>query len=307
MMHPELSNLRVLAEAIANETDSKFGYLTDACNTAGACLAGALPDRGPAGDTEVTQGKNLEQLISEPAEATLLLNLEPDLDVAMSRALMDSLSSNNFVVAVSAFNSAALQETADVLLPAAAFSETSGTFVNVEGHWQSFNGVNQPQGESRPAWKILRVLGNMMKLDGFDYMSSEDVRDECRGLCETLELSNAVNSSLSVNSESSGSDLKRSSDIPMYASDALVRHATALQKTKDAKKLEVSINHSEAKRLGVADVDTVIVKQGDLSAQLMLVIDDAIPDGTAWIPQALNGNELLGHPFGDVVIEKAQS
>jgi len=307
MMHPELSKLRILADAIADQTASKFGYLTDSCNAAGASLAGALPHRGVAGDNEAVQGKNLEQLINEPAEATLLLNVEPDLDAAMSRALMDSLSSNNFVVAISAFNSAALQETADVLLPAAAFAETSGTFVNVEGHWQSFNGVNQPYGQARPAWKILRVLGNLMKLDGFGYMSSEDIRDECRRLCESIELTNAVNSSISVTLEKSDGELKRSSDVPMYAVDALVRRATALQKTQDAKNLEISLNHSEAQRLGVSDVDTVIVKQGDLSAQLNLVIDDAIPDGTAWIPQALTGTELLGHPFGDIVIEKAQS
>ena len=307
MMLPELSSLRILANAIADETGSKFGYLSDACNTAGASLAGALPYAGPAGDGEAVQGKNLEQLINEPAEATLLLNVEPDVDVAMSRALMDSLSSNNFVVAISAYNSDALKATADVILPAAAFTETSGTFVNVEGHWQSFNGVNQPNGSARPAWKILRVLGNMMKLDGFEQMSSEDVRDECRVLCESLELNNAVDSSKTIKLETSDSDLKRCSDVPMYAADAVVRRATALQKTQDAKNLEIYLNQSEAKRLGVSDVDTVNVKQGDLSAQLSLVIDDGIPDGTAWVPQALNGAELLGHPFGDIVIEKAQS
>lgn len=307
MMHPELSSLRILADAIANETNSKFGYLTDACNTAGAWLAGAVPHRGPAGDGEALQGKNIEQLFKEPATATILLNVEPELDAALSRVMIDSLSSNNFVVAVSSYISAALQETADVILPAATFSETSGTYVNAEGRWQSFNGVQQPYGEARPAWKILRVLGNMMKQDGFDYMSSEDVRDECRGLCESLELSNAVNSSEKITLNAVNGDLKRCADVPMYATDAIVRRASALQKTQDAQVFAVSINAAQAKRLGVEDVDSVIVKQGFLSAQLALHIDDEIPDGSVWMPMALHGNELLGHPFGDVEIEKAQS
>jgi len=307
MMHPELSTLRALADAIASETDSRFGYLTDACNTAGAWLAGAVPHRGPAGDSEALQGKNIGQLFDEPATATVLLNLEPDLDAAQSRTMIDSLSSNNFVVAISSYNSVALQETADIILPAAGFTETSGTYVNAEGHWQSFNGLQPPHGEARPAWKILRVLGNMMKLDGFDYISSEQVRDECRGLCESLELDNSVRASEKIRLNAVNGELKRCADVPMYAADAILRRASSLQQTQDAQVFAITLNAAEAERQGVADVDSVIVKQGSLSAQLALHIDENIPDGSAWMPMALHGNELLGHPFGDIEIEKAQS
>lgn len=307
MMHPEFAALRVLADAIAKQTDSVFAYLSDAGNSAGAWLAGAVPHRGVAGDTDALQGKNLEQLLEAPAEATILLNVEPNLDTAQCRKLMDSLSSNNFVVAISAFNSDALQVSADVILPAAAFTETSGTYVNIEGHWQSFNGVKSPVGEARPAWKVLRVLANLMKLDGFDFMSSEQVRDECRSYCETLELNNSIDVSEKLVLNDTTDTLKRCGDVPMYAGDALVRRAPSLQKTKDAAVLDVSINSTMADKFGVADVDTVFVKQGEHSAQLTLNIDDGVPDGTAWIPLSVSGAELLDHPFGDVIIEKAQS
>ena len=179
--------------------------------------------------------------------------------------------------------------------------------MNADGYWQSFNGVKQPKGESRPAWKILRVLGNLLKLDGFEYMSSEQARDECRALCENIELINRVNATSNIEIPASNGALKRCSDVPMYAADALVRRAKSLQQTSDVHAFEVSINSNEATRLGLDGINVVHVKQDDLSAELKLVVDDSIPDGSAWLPQALHGNELLGHPFGDIVIEKAQS
>ncbi|MCK5395943.1 MAG: NADH-quinone oxidoreductase subunit NuoG, partial [Gammaproteobacteria bacterium] len=304
-MHPQFSALRSLAEAIAKETNSTFGYLTDGCNAAGAWLAGAVPHRGAGGATEdVVAGKNISELTEEKLAACLLLNIEPDTDAADANALMATLNDADFVVSISAYNSASVKQVADVMLPAANFMETSGTYVNAEGFWQSFKGVVEPKGGARPAWKILRVLGNLTGVDGFEYLSSEDVKAEVRSYCESIELSNAVDSSATVKADST-TDLHRSSDVPMYASDAIVRRATSLQQTADAQTMCVRLNSAEAGRLGVSEASTVTVKQGDNSAALMLVIDDTIPDASAWIPLAVEGNDVLGSAFDAVSIEGA--
>ncbi len=311
-MHPQFSALRVLAEAIASETNSTFGYLTDGCNAAGAWLAGAVPHRGAGGSSDdVITGKNLADLMSDAANeklaACLLVNIEPDADASNANKLLAMLKQADFVVSVSAYNSASVKSVADVMLPAASFMETSGTYVNVEGFWQSFKGVVNPKGGSRPAWKILRVLGNLTGLDDFDYFSSDDVKKEVRSMCESIELSNAIAKAGTVKINSAAKGIYRSSDIPMYATDAVVRRAASLQKTVDAQTMCVRLNSAEAERLGVSSATTVTVKQGDNSMALTLVIDETIPDESAWIPSALEGNDLLGVAFAEVTVEAEMS
>ncbi len=311
-MHPQFSVLRVLAEAIARETNSTFGYLTDGCNAAGAWLAGAVPHRGAGGTSDdVVTGKNLADLMSDAANeklaACLLVNIEPDTDASNANKLLAMLKQADFVVSVSAYNSASVKSVADVMLPAASFMETSGTYVNVEGFWQSFKGVVKPKGGSRPAWKILRVLGNLAGLDGFDYFSSDDVKKEVRSMCESIELSNAIAKAGTVKINSAAKGIYRSSDVPMYATDAVVRRAASLQKTVDAQTMCARLNSAEAERLGVSSATTVTVKQGDNSMVLTLVIDETIPDESAWIPSALEGNDLLGVAFAEVTVEAEMS
>ncbi len=303
-MHPAYAAIRVLAEAIAAQTGSVLGYLTESANTAGAWLAGVVPHRGVAGETsEEISGNHVADIIEQSPAAVMLLNVEPDVDVAQSRALMAALNHAK-VVAITAFDSPALRATADVLLPAGSFGESAGTFVNVEGFWQSFNGVCAPKGEARPGWKILRVLGNMVAQRDFDYHSSEKVRDELRQQCEHISLDNSIENPGTV-SLANDEGMKRAGDVPMYATDSLLRRASSLQQTADAEVLCLRLNSKEATRLGFDETSSVLVKQGDASAHLSLVIDDSIPDSSAWIPMAVTGNELLGDAFGDVVLEKA--
>jgi NADH-quinone oxidoreductase subunit G len=306
-MHAEFSSLRVLAEAIAKETGSTFGYLTDGANAAGAWLAGAVPHRGAAGSTEdVITGRNIGELMGEKLAACLLLNIEPDTDAANAQQLMATLDDADFVVSVSAYDSASLKQVADVMLPAASFMETSGTYVNAEGFWQSFKGVVEPKGGVRPAWKVLRVLGNLTGVEGFDYLSSADIKNEVRSSCESIELSNAIQGAEPV-AVSAATGLHRASDVPMYAGDAVVRRAASLQKTVDAQSLCVRLNSAEAERLGVSSASTVTVKQGDSSAVLELVIDESIPNASAWIPMAVEGNDMLGSVSSAVSIEAMTS
>ncbi len=307
-MQPQFSALRALAEDIATQTGSRLGYLSDGANAAGAWLAGAVPHRAAAGVTEnIVAGKNIAELYNEKLAACLLLNIEPDTDAANAKALLATLDNADFVVSVSAYDSASLKEVADVLLPAASFMETSGTYVNAEGLWQSFKGVVEAKGESRPAWKILRVLGNLCGVDGFEFMSSQDVKNEVRTLCESIELSNMTGADMSKVEITAASGLHRASDVPMYAADAIVRRADALQRTVDAQSMCVRLNSAEAKRLGLSAASSVTVKQGDNSAALNLVIDESIPDASAWIPLAVEGNELLGAAFATVSIEALTS
>lgn len=303
-MHPQFSALRALADAIAKESNSRFGYLSDGCNAAGAWLAGAVPHRGTGGLTdEVVTGKNIAELAAEKLSACLLLNIEPDTDALNAQQLLATLNETDFVVSVSAYNSAAVKNVADVLLPAANFMETSGTYVNAEGFWQSFNAVLEARGETRPAWKILRVLGNLTGVDGFDYFSSEDVKNEVRSVCESIELSNAIDAADSIEYTAVPAGIYLSSDVPMHSADAIVRRSSSLQKTVDAQTLCLRLNTAEAERLGVSAATTVTVKQGENSAKLPLVIDDTIPDASAWIPSAVDGNERLGMAFDEVSIE----
>ncbi|UCB55306.1 MAG: molybdopterin-dependent oxidoreductase, partial [Thiotrichales bacterium] len=304
-MHPSFAAMRALAEAIAAQTGSHFGYLSDGANSAGAWLAGAVPHRGPCNDADAVKGMNIADWADQAPAAAILVNVEPEHDVAQSQQLVRALNAAASVVAITAFRSPALDDVASVMLPAAAFTETSGTFVNAEGVMQSFKGANNPAGEARPAWKILRVLGNLLKLDGFDYIASDQVRDELRSGCEGIELDNSIDDATLVNLPAKNDALMRAADVPIYATDALVRRAASLQKTRDAVGLAVSLNPADAQRLGLdEDITSVNVKQGDAGAVLKLNIDEGVPAGTAWIPMAVSGSELLGDPFGEVLIEK---
>ena len=305
-MHPSFAALRALAEAIAAQTDSIFGYLSDGSNSAGAWLAGAVPHRGPCNDTDVVKGLNISDWAEHAPTAAILVNVEPEHDVAHSQQLIRALTRATSVIAITAYRSPALEDVASVMLPAAAFTETSGNYVNAEGVMQSFKGANNPAGEARPGWKILRVLGNLLKLDGFDYLSSDQVRDELRNGCENIELDNSISDVPQVTLPATAASLMRAADVPIYAVDALVRRAPSLQKTHDAVALAVSINPADAKRLDLDDeLASVRVKQEESSAILKLIIDEGVPAGSAWIPMAVKGSELLGDPFGEVVIEKA--
>ncbi|MCW8847546.1 MAG: molybdopterin-dependent oxidoreductase, partial [Sedimenticola sp.] len=201
--------------------------------------------------------------------------------------------------------SATLEAAADVLLPMALFVETSGSFVNAEGTLQSFAGVITPSGNTRPAWKILRVLGNLLDVPGFDYVDTAEVLSEINGTMAGLTPDNAVNTVLAdVNLRTPVKGLQRVGDVPIYALDPLVRHAGSLQKTHDAIAAGVYINAEEAGKLGVAEGENAVVIQDTSRIQLPIFIDPYVPDGCARIPAGLAGVEQLGAQFGEVTLEK---
>ncbi|MEE4185085.1 MAG: NADH-quinone oxidoreductase subunit NuoG [Gammaproteobacteria bacterium] len=228
--HPDYAAVVVAAERLAELTGAHLGYLTEGANAAGLALAGALPHRGPAGSVPAAKGRDFGQMLAAPVKALLMLGVEPEYDCADAVGAMNALASADTVIALTPWLTGSARDHADVILPIGTFAETSGTFINVAGDWQSFAGVARPVGEARPGWKVLRVLGNLLDVPEFDYTSSEAVRDEVAALelhelqHETVDLS--FSSSMSV----SAADL----DVPIYAVDGLVRRAPALQQTRDA-------------------------------------------------------------------------
>jgi NADH-quinone oxidoreductase subunit G len=227
LRHSAYAELRALARELAQVTGATFGELLEGANGTGAYLAGCVPHRHPAGQLRPASGMSARDMLERPLSAYLLLGTEPWADGAPPQALV-TLENAAFVVAVTAFASPAMQEVAQVLLPAAAFAETSGTYVNLEGRWQSFGGAARAPGAARPAWKILRVLGNLLDLPNFDYQTSEHVRDELRAAVDgapSRSYSGGFSAPLSA-------PIEILRDVPMYQVDPMLRRATALQLTR---------------------------------------------------------------------------
>ena len=235
--HPNASSLLSLASWIAGETGSTVGYLTEAANTVGAQIVGALPGKS---------GLNASQMLSGEGalKAVILLNAEPEFDSAAGRSSVVALGKAQMVVSLSPFK--ANMNCSDVLLPIAPFTETSGTFVNAEGRSQSFHAVVKPLGEARPAWKVLRVLANMLDLPRFSFDSSQEV------LAAVPSFASMDNSFLPTallsNASSASIDLSETSTSPcvasIYSLDGLVRRSPSLQLTSDAQATKDPLEHA---------------------------------------------------------------
>ena len=231
--HAAFADLRALAAALAQITGASLGRLAEGGNAAGAYLAGAIPHR-EAGVKPVAQaGLSARDMLENPLRAYLLFGgLEPSMD-ALAPESLRTLARAEFVVAVTPFASEELKRVAHLLLPMGTFAETSGTYVNCEGLWQSQTGAAVPVGEARPGWKVLRVLGNLLGLAGFDYQSSEEVLHEVRQACDGVRPAGYQGThAVSVETEGAATALV---DVPMYQTDALLRRAPSLQKTREGR------------------------------------------------------------------------
>ncbi len=303
--HPDYSLLVVLASAIAEATESLLSYLPAYSNSVGAALAGATPHRGAGAIPLKKSGSNAELMQSKPRKAYILMGAESDFDFWDPSLINSALDQAECVIALSTYRSESLESRADVILPIAGFAETSGTFVNAEGTWQSFNGAVKPQGKARPAWKVLRVLGNLLDIDGFDQNSSNDVLEELKSLTSEAAIDNSVSTKTAEGLNSSVKGLYRIGDVPIYASDALVRRAKSLQKTNDSVAAAVRLSANQAQKAGFEDQQEIVVIQESNRTQLPLIIDPRVPDGAVWISSALPGTEKLGGQYGEVTLEKA--
>jgi len=294
VQHPKAAQLQRLAQELAELLDARFGFLGEAANSVGGYLAGCVPADG---------GMSAAAMLAQPRRAYLLLHAEPDFDCADPRAATKAMAAADVVVALAAYRSFAA-DYADVILPVVPFTETSGTFVNCEGRMQSFNAVVKPLGDARPAWKVLRVLGNLMSLPGFDQETTEAIRDEvCRSEAVAARLNNRVDVALKLDAAPSGG-LERIADVPIYFGDPIVRRAGSLQRTRDALPPRAWISPRLAQDLGVKQGERVKILQGDGSATVEVGVDARLPAGCVRLAAAHRHTAGLGPMFGTVSVER---
>ena len=299
IQHPDSAQIVALAQALASMTGATLGVCTEAANTVGGYVARALPQNG---------GLNARAMLGadggESRRAYVVLHAEPEFDCANPVAARAALEKADLVVVLSAFRAATRY--ADVLLPVAAFTETSGTFVNCEGRVQSFLGVAQAPGDARPAWKVLRVLATMLQLPGLEFDTSEEVRDAV--LADAGDLSarlvNTTRTDVVAPARGSGG-VERVADVPIYSADPLVRRAPSLQATADAKPPKARVHRTLLDKLGIEEGAQIKIRQGRGEAVLATQVDAAVPPGVVRVAAAHPSTCGLDGLSGPVNVERA--
>ena len=292
--HQHASDLHVMAQFIAEQTGATFGFLPVGGNAVGASLVNA-------------NGTGVEAVLSGERKAVLLMNIEPDADLPNPEQARSALAKANTVIALSPYKSADLLEVADVILPISTFSETVSTFVNAEGRAQTVQPSVKPLGDSRPAWKVLRVLGGLLALDGFLFNMPEEVLGEALNEDYCTRLSNqATANSIENGHLAPVNGLERLADVNIYAGDQIVRRAPALQLTRDAKRgHQVGLNSIIFAELGLKEGDAVRVTQGSQSVDMTATLEVNLAQGAVRISAGTMASAKLGSMFGPVTVSKA--
>ena len=304
--HPEGALLRALATRAALAAGASLGLLVEGANGAGAWIAGAVPHRDSAARPIEPAGRDARAMLEDRLRGYVVYGIEPELDCGDSATARSALEEADLVVACSGFRSAAMDAYADVLLPVAAFAETPGTFVNLEGTWQTFTAAVSPPGEARPGWKVLRVLGNSLALPGFEHVEATDVLDEARE-----QAGSAAAAAPRWPLEGSGrarlepSEVVRVGNVPIYAADPLVRRAKALQASADGEFEGMRLGPALAARLDVSTGDVARVRQGGGEVAARVIVDPAVPDGCVQLCAGMAETVGLGPDYGAVALEKA--
>lgn len=314
MHHPEASELIALGNFIAQCIKGNFGVLTDGANGAGAWIAGAVPHRLSGGESlssPTSSGLNALEMSEKMLKTMIIMNIDPDLDCANGAALCKQLEKTPCVIAITPFESKVLYETADVLLPMCPISENSGTFINTEGSWQSFQPVVTPLGEARPAWKILRVLANLCNLSGFDYMTREEILFELKTSIKKEELEpgdwpRELGSDFEAKLSKPESNRPiRISLVPSYSADNMVRRSKPLQDMQISKNLvTIRLNSALAHKFGILSGEKVEVSVNGNRIRLPAIIDETVPNYSVVIPMGIPETISLGLPYEEVEIHR---
>ena len=292
--HPAASNLHVLAQFIADNTGATLGFLPVGGNAVGAALVNA-------------NGAGIESILSGDRRALILMNIEPDSDLPNPVQARAALAKSNTVIAFSAFKSADLLDVADVILPITPFTETVSTFVNAEGSAQTIQPAVKPLGDSRPAWKVLRVLGGLLDLDGFLLNMPEEVLGEALSDNYCAKLDNRTNlNALSSAGLIPSVSLERLADVNIYAGDQIVRRSSALQLTRDAKRgNQVGLGKKVYEELGLKDGDLVRVTQDNQTVDMPVSLEVNLAPNTVRISSGTLASAKLGSMYGSVTVSKA--
>lgn len=299
--HPEAALLRTLVTLIGTLSGAKVLRLTNGANSAGACMAGMLPHRTVAGKTVAEAGLDVQTALNEKLKGYFLMAAEPGYDFANPHGARQSMLAAEFVVLLTAYQHESMYDYADVILPIAPFAETSGTYINVDNTWQTVKGALLPHGEARPAWKILRVLGNLLHCSAFDYTSTEDILSEIKehaAMTMECEYTPFYPESLPVINQS----LVRVGEWPLYRVDAIVRNAKELQLCAASESACIRMHPSTADRLNLEEIATV--SQGDIEITLPLKRDERIAADVVWVANAMPETVDLGHSFASITIKR---
>ena len=272
----DYGQLLILSNEIAAVVGGKSGILPDLANELGAQLVGFTPYRA-AFNGYFTKGLNARQMLENQRKAYVLLNTELERDAYNTQLALAALNKADTVVVMSAYINEDMLQYADVILPITPFTETAGSYVNMQGTWQMFNGVTRPLGDSKPAWKVIRVLGNKFNLDGFEQDSIEDVRSELNGLKDTSSYlnNNAKFDSFAV-SLPTITGLVRFGITGIYSGDSIVRRATSLQQTAWAKLPMLAISNQLASKLNLVDGNEVVVKQSHAQNKYNVAVSETV-------------------------------
>ena len=296
---PRFTEMYSMAEAIAGISGAKGGILPAAANSTGMHLMGVMPS---------PTGMHARAMLEVPRKAYLLLNIEPELDCQHAALAKAAMAKAECVVALTAYKSQAL-ENADILLPIAPFTETSGTFMSMDGRGQSFQAVTKPLGECRPGWKVLRVLANTLGIEGFDFNSSEEVKNaifnnEKPSAVVWRSLNNNLKELVEIQINIKKDGLQRIGEVPQYESDPIVRRSPPLQKTKYNIRPMARMCAEQMALLGLVEGDIVLARQDRGSAVLKVKLDNHVAKGCVRVAASHELTTGLGDLMGDITIEK---
>ncbi len=296
--HPDYSTIYKLTFEISKLSQATFSVLPIYANSLGLHALNVLPEQ---------DGLNAYTMLEKQLKAYILLNIEPQLDVSNAQLMQNAIISADFTVALSTYNSKYLKN-ADVLLPISPFTESSGTIVNMEGRLQSYTAVTQSLGQSRPAWKVLRVLANHLGLKDFDYESSLDVKEEyikSKNQFISKKLSNVIYITNDYKIRiTKPKQFSRIGEIHQYLMDPIVRRAPSLQTAIQKTKAFAKLNPVEMKTLSLKTNDKIKVMQGTQSTTLLVIEDISIPEGSIYIPSGIDETANLADIFGDITVKK---
>ncbi len=278
-----------LLRFIAEHSGAALAVLPEGANAVGAAAVGAVPKEGALGAQEMLAA-------DAPVSGFLLHGVEPEFDAYDPARMAIALRQAEAVIALTAYRSPLLLETAQVLLPIAAPYERAGGLVNVEGRLQRQPAAVRPLGEARPGWKVLRVIGSQLQLDGFDYLDLDEVHQDAQAA-----LSFDVPPLAEGAPQTADEGLERIGELTLYGVDAVVRRAPALQELNP---FRVAMNAVTAGGLGLGEGDRVVLSQGGEGVEGCLEIDEAVPTGAVYCPVGVGPAARLGAAYGCIDINK---
>ena len=303
--HPQASAIRALANFIAKATDSNFGIIAQSGNTAGAWLSGVVPHRLVAGMKIENRGLHASEMLVNKRRAYVLFNLEPEFDFINAPVALKAMQEAELVVIFSPYITEQIKEYADIILPIATFAETDGTFVNAEGRWQAIKKSVSAPNETRPAWRVLRVLANKLGLDDIQFQSCQEISEEIKSQFDQKAEFNSNLSDLSnLNLKIEEADVYRVSSTPIYAVDNVVRRANSLQGTVYEQQPYIAMCEQQARDLGVLEESKVRVIQEHEEITLPLQISPTLPMHCVWIHKSASQIDQLGNAIAPVEIQR---